>query len=89
MAFDALRLRNVIQLLGILSMIFQLLLDRAISLKLLTVFHIALLVGAAIQIRQTETALVTRENCDASVDFTVSCYCVLLMRHVGASLIPL
>jgi len=45
MAFDALRLRNVIQLIGIL------------------IFHTALVVFAAIQVRQTETALVKRTNC--------------------------
>ena len=33
MAFDALRLRNIIQLLGILSMLFQLLLDRERALN--------------------------------------------------------
>jgi hypothetical protein len=52
MAFDALRLRSVIQLLGIL------------------IFQLALMVGAAIQIRQTEIALVIRENCDASASYT-------------------
>jgi len=52
MAFDALRLRNVVQLLGIL------------------IFQIALLVGAAIQIRQTEIALVIQENCDVSTSYT-------------------
>lgn len=51
MAFDALRLRNIIQLIGILF------------------FHLALMVFAALQIRQTRTALVMRANCDGSVDY--------------------
>jgi len=56
MAFDALRLRNIIQLLGIL------------------LFHCALIVFAAIQIHQTESALVTRQNCLPTDDFHyVSC----------------
>jgi len=52
MAFDALRLRNVIQLLGIL------------------IFHIALMVAAAIQVHETQTALVTMGDCDGSLSFT-------------------
>ncbi|KAF8798010.1 hypothetical protein BYT27DRAFT_7124222 [Phlegmacium glaucopus] len=55
MAFDALRLRNIIQLLGIL------------------VFHLALMVAAALQVHQTKTALVTMgDDCDGSTDF-VAC----------------
>ncbi|KAJ7709924.1 hypothetical protein B0H17DRAFT_970975 [Mycena rosella] len=50
MAFDALRLRNVIQLLGIL------------------LFHMALIVFAAIQIHQTETALLNgKVDCSTTV----------------------
>ncbi|KAJ6596874.1 hypothetical protein DFH09DRAFT_1132979 [Mycena vulgaris] len=45
MAFDALRLRNVIQLLGIL------------------LFHMALIVFAAIQIHETESALLNKVDC--------------------------
>ncbi|KAJ7172492.1 hypothetical protein C8R46DRAFT_1086145 [Mycena filopes] len=45
MAFDALRLRNIIQLLGIL------------------LFHMALIVFAAIQIHETKSALLNKVNC--------------------------
>ncbi|KAF9005636.1 hypothetical protein BDQ17DRAFT_1353505 [Cyathus striatus] len=53
MAFDALRLRNIIQLLGLL------------------IFHVALMVFAALQIHQTRTALVimTASECAANFDF--------------------
>jgi len=51
MAFDALRARNVIQLVGLL------------------VFHLALIVFAALQVEQTKTALVLKPNCDGLVDF--------------------
>ncbi|KAF5380827.1 hypothetical protein D9615_003942 [Tricholomella constricta] len=50
MAFDALRLRNIIQLLGLLP----------------------LMVFAALQVRQTKTALVMRSNCDGR-DYFVEC----------------
>ncbi|KAJ8472691.1 hypothetical protein ONZ45_g16565 [Pleurotus djamor] len=46
MAFDALRLRNVIQLFGIL------------------IFHLGMMVFAAVQVEQTRIALVIGENCD-------------------------
>ncbi|TFK42600.1 hypothetical protein BDQ12DRAFT_283780 [Crucibulum laeve] len=54
MAFDALRMRNIIQLMGIL------------------IFHVALMVFAALQVHQTKTALVTQEGCDRSVSY-VNC----------------
>ncbi|KAF8077961.1 hypothetical protein FPV67DRAFT_1463611 [Lyophyllum atratum] len=54
MAFDALRLRNIIQLLGIL------------------LFHLALMVFAALQVHQTRTALVTQPDCDG-VENYISC----------------
>jgi hypothetical protein len=50
MAFDALRLRNVIQLIGIL------------------LFHSALVVFAALQVHQTQTAIVKKEACLPSDD---------------------
>ncbi|KAH0583890.1 hypothetical protein H2248_009483 [Termitomyces sp. 'cryptogamus'] len=50
-AFDALRLRNVIQLLGLL------------------LFHLALMVFAALQVHQTRTALVQLPNCDGTRSF--------------------
>ncbi|KIY50873.1 hypothetical protein FISHEDRAFT_71184 [Fistulina hepatica ATCC 64428] len=51
MAFDALRLRNVIQLIGIL------------------LFHLALVVMAALQVEQTHTALVTSSASDCATNF--------------------
>lgn len=51
MAFDALRLRNIIQLIGIL------------------VFHLALMVFAALQVHQTKTALVVLQDCDWRTSF--------------------
>ncbi|THH11582.1 hypothetical protein EW146_g7987 [Bondarzewia mesenterica] len=51
MAFDALRLRNVIQLVGIL------------------LFHLALIVFAALQVHETHTALVRLQDCNGSDDF--------------------
>jgi len=73
MAFDALRLRNIIQLIGILSkwrthVVLLLTTDRYI------VFHAALIVMAALQVHQTRTAMVQKEGCDATVNFVVSCH---------------
>ncbi|KIY69970.1 hypothetical protein CYLTODRAFT_435870 [Cylindrobasidium torrendii FP15055 ss-10] len=51
MAFDALRLRNVIQLVGILM------------------FHLCMMVFAAIQVRQTKTSLVTMSDSECSASF--------------------
>ncbi|KAJ2916014.1 hypothetical protein MD484_g4387, partial [Candolleomyces efflorescens] len=51
MVFDALRLRNIIQLFGI------------------TLFHLALMVMAAIQVGQTRTALVWRTAAQCAIDF--------------------
>jgi hypothetical protein len=52
MAFDALRLRNIIQLIGIL------------------IFHLALVVAAALQIHQTKSALVTRgDDCGPETSY--------------------
>ncbi|KAH9001287.1 hypothetical protein EDB92DRAFT_1939044 [Lactarius akahatsu] len=53
MAFDALRLRNVIQLAGIL------------------VFHVALVVFAAIQVHETKAALVRKPDCDGTNDYVL------------------
>lgn len=47
------------------------------SPELLAVFHIALMVAAAIQIRETKTALVTMGDCDGSVNYAVSNCCAL------------
>jgi hypothetical protein len=79
MVFDALRLRNIIQLFGILSVSYFnfYLIERKPST--LAVFHLALVIGAVLQIRQAKTALVTLANCDASVSFFVSKCCVLLI----------
>ena len=73
MAFDALRLRNVIQLFGILSE----------SLKFISqggvifiqfgslVFHLGMMVFAAVQVEQTRIALVIGEDCDTDWTSTV------------------
>lgn len=45
------------------------------SPQLLVVFHIALMVAAAIQVHETQTALVTMGDCDGSTSFTVSIPC--------------
>ncbi|KAH8833583.1 hypothetical protein DL96DRAFT_1456946 [Flagelloscypha sp. PMI_526] len=51
MAFDALRLRNIIQLAGII------------------LFHFALIVMGALQIHQTELAVVKKNGCTGTVDY--------------------
>ncbi|KNZ74256.1 UPF0658 Golgi apparatus membrane protein [Termitomyces sp. J132] len=66
-AFDALRLRNVIQLLGLL------------------LFHLALMVFAALQVHQTRTALVQLPNCDGTRSFLVSIILFLQWFVIGAS----
>ena len=74
MAFDALRLRNVIQLVGIL---------RAYRLtspndalvgdpqSMYSVFHAALMVMAALQVHETRTALVLNPKADWTTDYVV------------------
>ena len=82
MAFDALRMRNIIQLVGILGMpSLNLLHYRPQAPNFSAVFHLALMVGAALQVHQTRSALVTRGECDGSVNFSVSNYLVFLMKH--------
>ena len=82
MAFDALRLRNVIQLAGILGMsLFQPLASCRLSVFALSVFYAALVVFAGIQIHETKTALVRRPDCDGSVDYVVSRVSTLLCFH--------
>ena len=71
MAFDALRLRNIIQLIGILSKH-----EPSFALSHVTdqclVFHGGLIVMGALQVHQTRTALVQIPNCDATVNYIVS-----------------
>ncbi|KAK7054917.1 hypothetical protein VNI00_003380 [Paramarasmius palmivorus] len=55
MAFDALRMRNIIQLIGIL------------------LFHLALLVFAAVQVGQTKEAIVTGTDCESSNPSLLEC----------------
>jgi hypothetical protein len=57
MAIDALRLRNVIQLVGIL------------------LFHLALIVSAALQVHQTRDALIIGTDCDnpSAQDYLINC----------------
>jgi hypothetical protein len=73
MAFDALRLRNVIQLAGILGMsLFHPLAFCGLSMYAMSVFYAALVVFAGIQVHETRTALVRKSNCDGSVSYVVS-----------------
>ncbi len=73
MAIDALRLRNVIQLAGILSMsLFLPLASRGLSVFVVLVFHAALIVFAGIQIHEAKSALVRKADCDGTVDYVVS-----------------
>ena len=71
MAFDALRLRNIIQLIGLLSDSI-ILISRSSCNHPLLVFHVALIIAAALQVSQTRTALVKEDNCDGEVNFVVS-----------------
>ena len=73
MAIDALRLRNIIQLIGILSERCSHTILLSFIKQHLLVFHAALIVMAALQVHQTHTALVVDKNCDATVSFIVSC----------------
>ena len=53
-----------------------------------SVFHAALVVFSAIQIHETRTALVRRQNCDGSVDYVVCstlCYSYWLTTHMCLS----
>ena len=69
-AFDALRLRNTIQLIGLLRQ--SPVQDVALSyLVSRSVFHAALVVGAALQVYETKTGLVTLEDCDGTFDYVV------------------
>jgi hypothetical protein len=73
MAFDALRLRNIIQLAGILGMsLFHPLASWGLSVFAVSVFHAALVVFAGIQIHETKAALVRTPNCDGTVNYVVS-----------------
>lgn len=82
MALDALRMRNVIQLIGIL------------------LFHSALIVFAALQVHQTNKALVQQEDCDSSTSYVecggsgtlwvaVQPYLLVAPSVIGASWITL
>lgn len=86
MAFDALRLRNIIQLLGILCMKLRCSLYQFNTKPYCVVFHCALIVFAALQVHQTQSALVTQVGCISTDDF----YYVVRwsVGHVGHSLIP-
>lgn len=70
MAFDALRLRNIIQLIGI-TCAYRLHRLRGMLIIIGVVFHLALMVAAALQVHQTKTALVTKANCDGGDDYVV------------------
>ena len=74
MAYDALRLRNVIQLIGLLS-------ESSVCNWLLsilngvppmsTVFHAALIVMASLQVHETHTALVSNPGANWTTDYAV------------------
>ncbi len=68
MAFDALRLRNIIQLFGILSMSRNPIIHYSLT-QTAIVFHLCLVVFAALQIHQTNTALIKIPNVDCAVNF--------------------
>lgn len=70
MAFDALRLRNVIQLIGI-TRVYRSHCLRRMLIIIGVVFHLALMVAAALQVHQTKTALVTLPNCDGTDNYRV------------------
>jgi hypothetical protein len=70
MAIDALRLRSVIQLFGILSTSCVLLVFSFLT-HVSLVFHVTLLVFAAIQVTQTHMALTGLTDCDATVSYAV------------------
>lgn len=80
MAFDALRLRNIIQLIGILG---TLLLHYEASLrclKTLAAFHLAMMVFASLQVHQTKTALIN-PTCDQTPNTLVGCPSVVKSFH--------
>ena len=67
---DALRLRNVIELFGILGT--SCMQDCFILVTSFTAFHLGMLVTAALQVHETRTALVQQTGCDATVNAIVS-----------------
>lgn len=71
MAYDALRLRNIIQLIGILSALPKLLRRRQKPSHCDTVFQVAMMVFAALQVHQTHSALVipNQSGCDDPATF--------------------
>lgn len=74
MAFDALRLRNIIQLAGIVresGSLFSSAPCLMVVLPAPTVFHLALMVFAALQVHQTKTALVMEGDCPGSENYVV------------------
>lgn len=65
MAFDALRLRNIIQLVGILGTPLRTSSGAKLTKDIgsLVAFHLAMVVFAALQVHQTRTALVLAPTC--------------------------
>jgi hypothetical protein len=82
MAFDALRLRNVIQLVGILCVSSSFCLICQLNPSVGSVFHAALIFFAAVQIHETKTALVRLPDCDGTVNYVV---CSTHHRSYGLS----
>ena len=78
MAYDALRLRNVIQLIGLLSESFVC--NWLLSIfngvpPMSTVFHAALIVMALLQVHETHTALVSNPGANWTTDYAVRLSC--------------
>lgn len=71
MAFDALRLRNIIQLVGILGEFSVRLKSSLQGTQGSLAFHLALMVFAALQVHQTRIALVMSEVCINALDTSV------------------
>jgi hypothetical protein len=70
-AFDALRLRNTIQLIGLLSKYSVRYVALSDSVNSHLVFHAALIICAALQVYETKTALVTLDDCDGTYNYVV------------------
>ena len=81
MAFDALRLRNIIQLIGILSECRCRIIPSHIIDRHHPVFHGALIPMAALQVHQTQTALVMQTNCNGAENYVVS-YNLMNQHHM-------
>lgn len=71
MALDALKLRNIIQLVGILGELCTSFSPGAVLIPVCLAFHVALIVFAALQVHEARDALVFRTE-DPCTEFVVS-----------------